>query len=278
LHDALGHASTGTITSLHNPVLKRARSLLRRKGRIEERAFLVEGVRAVSGLLEAGAAPSLLFVRDEPADLELAAALDVSCPVRVVSAGLWAGISDVPSPQGIIAIVDNDQVTTESRFDVWDTPFVLVADGVRDPGNLGTLLRTAAGAGVTDVLVTPNSVDPFNPKCVRAAMGAHFLVSLRQVSWPDLAAAMVGISVVAVADANGDRTYDDVAWTEPCAVVIGGEAFGPQPEMYGMATAYVRIPLARNLESLNAGVAGSHVVLEAARQRRRAASFPGPES
>jgi TrmH family RNA methyltransferase len=274
----LGHFPADTITSVHNPVLKRARSLLRRKGRIEERAFLVEGVRAVSGMLEAGAVPSLLLVRDEPADLDLIASLDTPCPVRVVSPGLWAGLSDVPSPQGIVAIVDNDQVTTDSRFDVWDIPFLLVADGVRDPGNLGTLLRTAAGAGVTDVLVTPNSVDPFNPKCVRAAMGAHFLVSLSQVAWPDLAQAMAGISVVAVADAGGDLAYDDVAWTEPCAVVIGSEAFGPQPEMYGMATAYVRIPLARNLESLNAGVAGSHVVLEAARQRRLAASPPEPGS
>jgi TrmH family RNA methyltransferase len=260
------------ITSIHNPGIKRARSLLRRKGRSEERAFLVEGPRAVKDVLSAGVEPSLLYVRAIPEDEAILEGLDITCPVKFVAAEVFATLSDVPHPQGLIAVVPNDSITTSPRHDVWDRDLVLVADGVRDPGNLGTLIRSAAGAGVTEVLVSPNSVDPFNPKCVRAAMGAHFQVSLRQMSWDALVEYLKTIPVIAVADANGDATYDQVNWSESCAIIVGSEAFGPNQALLDIATAYVRIPLARNLESLNAGVAGSHVVLEAARQRRLAAS------
>ncbi len=260
------------ITSVHNPGIKQARSLLRRKGRSEERAFLVEGVRAISDMLGAGVVPSVLYVRDTPEDLALVDDIEPRCPVRAVSPAVFGGVSDVPHPQGLIAVVPMLAVTSEPRFDVWPDHLILVADGVRDPGNLGTLLRSAAGAGVTEVLVTPNSVDPFNPKCVRSAMGAHFIISLRQLTWEPLIERLASVSVVVVADANGNDAYDAVPWTRPCAVIIGSEAHGPDDRATGLATAYVRIPLARNLESLNAGVAGSHLVLEAARQRRLAAS------
>ena len=264
---------TEIVTSIHNVHIKRARSLLRRKGRAEERAFLVEGLRAVVDMFEAGVTPTILYVRNVPDDRALIDHLDVRCPVRLVSPEVLASLSDVPHPQGFVAVVPIDAVSAEPRFDVWKRDFILVADGVRDPGNLGTLLRTAAGAGVTEVVVTPNSVDPFNPKCVRSAMGAHFLVSLRQLSWDELSTYLTGMPLIAVADANGAASYDSVNWCDQCAIVVGSEAFGPNQAILDIATAYVRIPLARNLESLNAGVAGSHVVLEAARQRRLAATL-----
>jgi RNA methyltransferase, TrmH family len=260
----------GPITSIHNPAIKRARSLLRRKGRIEERAFLVEGVRAVRDVLAAGVIPERVYVRDAPEDLVTADGLPSELPIRLVTPAVLASISDVPHPQGIIAEVRIDAIDTNPKHDVWDASFVVVADGIRDPGNLGTLLRSAAGAGVTEVLVTPESVDPFNPKCVRAAMGSHFLVSITEVTFDQLVHRLAGIPLVAIADANGDLTYDEPDWTQPCAVVVGGEAFGHHAEVTRLASANVRIPLARNLESLNAGVAGSHVILEVSRQRRLA--------
>ncbi len=223
-------------------------------------------------MLATGVVPSVLYVQDTPEDLALIEDLDLRCPVRSVSPVVFGGLTDVPHPQGLVAVVPMSAVTSEPRFDVWPNHLILVADGVRDPGNLGTLLRSAAGTGATEVLVTPNSVDPFNPKCVRSAMGAHFLISLRQVTWDPLVEYLARVSVIVVADANGTDAYDAVPWTESCAIVIGSEAHGPNDRVAGLATAYVRIPLARNLESLNAGVAGSHLVLEAARQRRLAAS------
>ncbi|MDQ3653855.1 MAG: RNA methyltransferase [Chloroflexota bacterium] len=264
------------ITSVHNPGIKQARALLRRKGRMEERAFLVEGARAVRDMLAAGVTPSLLYVRATPGDRIFLDDADPRCPVRFVSPDVFGGLSDVPHPQGIVAVVPMSAVTSAPRFDVWREDLILVADGVRDPGNLGTLLRSAAGTGVTEVLVTPNSVDPFNPKCVRSAMGAHFLISLRQLSWEPLFEHLAAVPVIVVADANGADEYDKVPWTRSCAIVVGSEAHGPNERVIELATAYVRIPLARSLESLNAGVAGSHMVLEAARQRRFAASVQEP--
>ncbi len=260
------------ITSVHNPGIKRARSLLRRKGRTEERAFLVEGTRAIRDMLAIGVVPNLLYIRDTPEDHAIVDDFDGRCPVRAVSPDVFGGLSDVPHPQGVVAVVPMSAVTSEPRFDVWPDDLILVADGVRDPGNLGTLLRSAAGTGVTEVLVTPNSVDPFNPKCVRSAMGAHFLISLRQMTWAPLIEHLASVSVIVVADADGADVYDSVPWTRPCAIIVGSEAHGPNARVIDLATAHVRIPLARSLESLNAGVAGSHLVLEAARQRRLAAS------
>lgn len=258
------------ITSTHNPGIRRARSLLRRKGRYEERAFLVEGRRAVADVIAAGVKLEAVYVRDSGEDRAWSTSLPPGLPVRFVSAEVLASISDVPHPQGVVAVVPMDAVSQEARHDVWRQDLVLVADGVADPGNLGTLLRTAAGAGVSLVLVSPRTVDPFNPKCVRAAMGAHFLVGVRRASLNDIGELLERIPLVAVADAAGEVDYADVDWRQPCAIVVGSEAFGPQAYITGLATAYVRVPLARNLESLNAGVAGSHLVLEAARQRRHA--------
>lgn len=264
------------ITSVHNPGVKQARSLLSRKGRADERAFLVEGNRSIADMVSSGAAPSLLYVRDLPEDRDFAAALAVDCPIRFVSPDVFGSLSDVPHPQGVVAVVSMSEVSIEPRYDVWRDDFILVADGVRDPGNLGTLLRSAAGAGVTEVLVSPNSVDPFNPKCVRSAMGAHFLVTLRRMTWESLAERLSSVPLVAIADSAGSVVYDAAPWTKPCAIVVGSEAFGPNELLRNMATAYVRIPLVRGLESLNAGVAGSHLVLEAARQRKRAVSLVEP--
>jgi TrmH family RNA methyltransferase len=223
-------------------------------------------------MIGAGAVPDMLYVRDTVEDLHVLDSIDVECPVRLVTPDVLTSLSDVPHPQGIVAVVPNSEVSSSPRLDVWDRAFILIVDGVRDPGNLGTLLRSAAGAGVSEVIVTPNTVDPFNPKCVRSAMGAHFLVSIRPMAPADLVSHLGSIDVIALADAEGDLSYDDVPWSESCAIIVGSEAFGPNDAFREIATAYVRIPLARNLESLNAGVAGSHLVLEAARQRRLAAS------
>lgn len=260
--------SNTVISSLHNPAIKRARSLLRRKGRTEERAFLVEGVRAVVDAIESGVTPQVVYLRDDPDGWALHDQWRRDYTVRMATPEVIASLSDVPHPQAVVAVFAMDDLIDAPRFDVWARDLILVADGVRDPGNMGTLIRSAAGSGVTEFIISPESVDPFNPKCVRAAMGAHFLVSLRAMPFDWIEERLSRVECVALADADAIQDYDEVDWTVSCAIVIGGEAFGANQPLRAVANTYVRIPLARKLESLNAGVAGSHVVLEAARQRR----------
>jgi len=145
---------------------------------------------------------------------------------------------------------------------------LLVVDGVKDPGNMGTLLRSAAGGGACEVLLTPGTVDPFNPKCVRAGMGAHFRIPIRTCSDHDLRERLADVPSIALADAGAITDYSEIDWTGACAIVIGGEAGGASPATKSLATISVRIPLSAGVESLNAGVAGSLLIFEVARQRR----------
>lgn len=251
------------ITSAANPTIAFVRSLSRRETRAAERAFIVEGVRAVQDALQAGAMPRLVLLRDD-APAEVIDAGQV-LPVRRVAARLFDRLSDVQAPQGVLAVFPFPEIAPD-----WSvaSPLMLVLDRLRDPGNLGTLLRSAAGAGVTAVYLTAESVDPWNAKVVRAGMGAHFRVPLRQ--FDAVAAAELGerlpLRVEARADAAVD--YDAVAWSQPAALVIGGEADGVSPELSAWSNQAVSIPLAGGVESLNAAVAGSILLFEAARQRR----------
>ena len=257
------------IEGLRNPLIRRVRSLLRRKARHEERAFLVQGARAVADMTEAGITALVTLVRDTEADLALIDHAGES-PVRLVAPKLFDQLTDLPHPQGIVSVISFDDLPQEQPGARVGPDLLLIADGMRDPGNLGTLCRSAAGAGVGTIWLTPDTVDPFNPKCVRAAMGSLFRISLHFPSESELRDRIESLEVVAVADAHGDVLYDEIDWTVPSVIIIGGEAFGPTESIRTLATANVRIPLAADVESLNAGVAGSLLIFEAARQRRRA--------
>lgn len=257
------------IASPANPVIKHVRALQRRKIRQQERAFVVEGVRAVDDILAAGMGPRLILVREDldPADIPTAPDGTV---IRIVERRIFDDLTEVPHPQGILAIVPMLESPSLPDADRQPAPLVIVADGIRDPGNLGTLLRSAAGAGVDHVVIGPESVDPYHPRAVRAAMGAHVRVPFSLQSWESMAAILRKYGVVAVGDADGDTDYDAVDWRQPAVIIVGGEAFGPTAEAWDLATTLVQIPLAGDVESLNAGVAGSLLMFEAARQRRLA--------
>ncbi len=164
------------ISSSPNPTIAFVRSLGQREHRAAEQAFIVEGVRAVRDALETGATPHLVLVRADRSGEDAAAdlALPAGASVRYVAPRLFDRLSDVQTPQGVLAVFPLPQWSPD--VEGVGAPLVLVLDRLRDPGNLGTLLRAAAGAGVTGVYLTPESVDPWNPKVVRAGMGAHFRV------------------------------------------------------------------------------------------------------
>jgi TrmH family RNA methyltransferase len=255
-----------SIASPANPGIKMVRSLQRRKFRQRERAFVVEGVRAVTDLLAAGMTPLALYIRDD-FDPRALPPLPEGVPVRRVVSRLFDELTDTVHPQGVLAVVP--LLHEPSLPDVHTAPLIMVLDGVRDPGNMGTLLRSAAGAGVDHVVIGPDCVDPYHPRAVRAAMGSHLRVTFSERSWADLGPYLADFALVAIADSAGTVTYDAVDWNGASAMIIGGEAFGPSSEAQSVARVQIAIPMHNGVESLNAAVAGSLLAFEAARQRRK---------
>lgn len=251
------------LTSLANPTIKRVRSLQQRKFRLQERAFVVEGVRAVEDVLAAGIVPHAFYVS---VDSEYSMPGGTDAPVRYVSADIFRQLTDVAHPQGVLAVapmLDEPELPS-----VTSSPLVVVLDAIRDPGNMGTLFRSAAGAGVNHLIIGAECVDPYNPKVVRSAMGAHFRIPFSRHDISDLRDWFEEFPLVALADAGGNALYDSVRWQNASVMIIGSEAFGPSSDARQIANAVVSIPLLNGVESLNAGVAGSLLMFEAARQRR----------
>jgi RNA methyltransferase, TrmH family len=141
----------------------------------------------------------------------------------------------------------------------------LILDAVRDPGNVGTILRSARAAGVDAVFCAHGTADPYNDKVVRAGMGAHFAVPLRVASWEMIADALHGISRVYLADARGEVVYTRADWSHPVALIVGGEAEGASDAAKKIATARVSIPMRGGAESLNAAMAATVLLFQAAR-------------
>ncbi|MCS6911107.1 MAG: RNA methyltransferase, partial [Anaerolineales bacterium] len=143
-----------------------------------------------------------------------------------------------------------------------------VCDRIADPGNLGTILRTADAAGVEAVFLAPGTVDAYNPKVVRAAMGAHFHLPVLATTWEELHMQLRGLTAW-LADSAGGERYDRVDWTQPHALIIGSEAEGPSEAAHRFAAQRVHIPMPGRAESLNAAVAAGVLMFEAARRRQR---------
>jgi len=144
---------------------------------------------------------------------------------------------------------------------------LLIVDRLRDPGNLGTILRSAWAAGVGQVVTTKGTVDIYSPKVVRGAMGAHFHLSLApDKRWEEIEPLLEERQVL-LADARGQVTYHEVDWSRPSALIVGGEAEGASEEAKRLAQKRVYIPMPGGAESLNAAVAASIILFEAARQQ-----------
>jgi TrmH family RNA methyltransferase len=273
--------SHDVITSAENPHVRLARSLLDAAGRRRQGAFLVEGTRLVEAAASSGTPRLVLhserYGRSDGRERGLLRQLrGMGVPVRTVAERVLAHATDTVTPQGIVAVVPIPGGPSGSSGAAQPAPsgtapvaadLVLILDAVGDPGNAGTLLRSAAGAGASRVVATRGTVDLYAPKVVRAGAGAHFYVDLATgVAWDDVAAALPpGVQVV-VADAGAARAYWDVDWRRPSALVVGSEPHGVSEAARDRADVTVAIPI-RDVESLNAGVAGSVMLFEALRQR-----------
>jgi RNA methyltransferase, TrmH family len=180
------------------------------------------------------------------------------------SASVIAAACDTVAPQGIVAVVPlQDPGGMPERVSL-----ALVLDSLQDPGNLGTILRTAQAAGADGVWLTPGSVDPYNAKVVRSGMGAHFRLPIHMdTELPDLRVLVTRVDQVLAAATCGKALYFDANWVVPSLLVIGNEAWGVGPEVATILTGSVRIPMPGGAESLNAAVATAVILFEAIRQR-----------
>jgi TrmH family RNA methyltransferase len=253
------------ISSKSNPTIKRIRRLqASRRFREQNQAYVVESARWLKELALAEINPETILVTESWLNIEANRQLVrvFSASVQVVSDSVLAYASELDSPVGILAIIPMFSSLRLPEQLTW----LLILDGISDPGNMGAILRTAAGAGVDGVLVTPGSVDRYNPKVIRAGMGAHLHLPIVKENWSEIRKLSSQLTVY-LADAHGGTTYNEVDWCKPTALIIGSEALGASKGAQELCDEHVSIPMADSSESLNAAVATGVLLFEAARQR-----------
>lgn len=187
---------------------------------------------------------------------------------ELVSEEVLAKMSDTKTPQGILCLVKWPKYSLDDLLIRRNGVFVVLED-LQDPGNLGTIIRTGEGAGIAGVIMTSNTVDIFNPKTIRATMGSIYRVPFVYVQ--DIAEALSKLQeadvTVYAAHLKGERYYDAFDYTKGSAFLIGNEGNGLKEQTAGLADTYVKIPMAGQVESLNAAIATTLFMYEAARQR-----------
>jgi TrmH family RNA methyltransferase len=274
------------IKSSQNPKIKLARALAGRpKERREAGAFLAEGVRLVEEALAANWPFRFALYSDELSERgnELVKKLeDKKIEIEKVESGLLQALGETETSQGILAVLNDSRLSISDSLN-----FVLIPDSIRDPGNLGTLLRSADAAGVQAVLIPPETTDAFAPKVVRAGMGAHFRLPIHSMDWDQIREflmdrgrqTMDGLSSVVngpqehprmqvyLAAMDGQSCWE-MDLRQPLALIVGGEAEGASEDARKIAHQHISIPMAGKTESLNAAVAGSVLMFEVMRQRR----------
>lgn len=260
--------AAGALGARHPDVTRLRRLLRRRADRTEAGRFVLEGPTLLDEALAAGALVHAVYVdaavpRPDVLDRVLAAGI----PVRLLASGVLARVADAVTPQAVLAEV---AVPTVDLATLVSLDFAVVCVDLADPGNAGTILRSAEAAGADVVVLAGSSVDITNPKAVRASAGALFHVPV--VTAPNACAVLAelgrrGLRRLATSAAAG-RPYDEVVLTEPVALVLGNEAHGLSADVLGEVDELVTVPMAGRAESLNVGMAAAVLAFEVARQRR----------
>ena len=269
-------ASPEHYAGAHSPRLKAARRLTKRAFRQRERAFLAEGPQAVGEALRYGARISDLFVtvpaRSRHADI-VAEIAEASVPVHVVSGEIMDELAQTVTPQGLLAVCGFVDVPLAELAAVKPTLVTLLAN-VRDPGNAGTVLRTADAAGAQAVVFADASVDPYNGKCVRASAGSLFhlpVVAGARLEDTVTVVRAAGLRIIA-ADGRAGCSLDDpgvqARLAGPTAWMFGNEAWGLPAELVALADESVAVPIYGRAESLNLAAAAAVCLYASARAQR----------
>jgi len=257
------------ITSVQNPKIQWLRKLQSQsKFRRAEGAFVLEGVRLAEEALQAGW-PALLVLHSEALSERGQAVVtgfaQRGVPVEAATPAAFKAASDTETPQGLLVVLKLQPLPLPGSLN-----FVLIPDGVRDPGNLGTLLRTAAAAGAQAVLLPPGTTDAYAPKVLRAAMGAHFRLAVLALDWAEIHQVLLARPhplQIYLADAAQGLHHTQADLKIPLALIVGGEAAGASEQAIALTNQRLHIPMPGGMESLNAAVAAAILMFEVVRQR-----------
>ncbi len=243
------------ITSATNPLVKELRALATsKKARQENGTFIIEGWRGIESLLARESRQYQLEQLVVSSDLQNDPRLPSSINTVVLSDFIFEKISDVKNSQGILGVVRH----TPALFDFPSgTGYYLLLDAIRDPGNLGTLIRSAVGAGFDGILLHGDCVDPFNPKVIRSTMGTFAFANIWPISRNDIDRLIhTGYELCATSGLKGENLYES-DFSKRTVLVVGSEAHGISDTLMQLAPKKITIPLAAECESLNAAIAGS---------------------
>jgi len=260
------------ISSSKNPVIKEVKSLKNRKSREEKKLFFIEGIKITEEALKENAEIVRVIVSEEFVSREDSVHLmktieSRGCKCFILPEKLFKEISDTETPQGIMAVLRTrhfgiDEIVRENAS-------LVILDAVQDPGNMGTIIRTADAAGFDGIIMSKGCVDVYNPKVIRATMGSIFRVPFNfSENLTDTIRILKSKDIrVIAAHLKGDKNYFELDMDGNIAVVIGNEANGISDDVTVLADELVRIPMVGRTESLNASVAAGLLMYEVLRQR-----------
>ena len=269
------------ISSESNDLIKKVKSLKLKKYRELRKIFFVEGARIVKEALVSSAEIKEIIISEKASENEdiaetICMANKLGCDIYTVSETVFKSISETTNPQGILATIkmadyDLEEMIIAKSIDVCkcDKYFVIL-DEIKDPGNMGTIIRTADAAGFNGVIVSKGCVDVYNSKVLRSTMGSifHIPINLSQ----DLSYALKEIKSknirVYAAHTKGNLYYYEADMTQSTAIVIGNEAFGISDKTMELADELISIPITGRAESLNASVAAGILMYEPLRQKK----------
>ncbi|MBA7581924.1 23S rRNA (uridine(2479)-2'-O)-methyltransferase [subsurface metagenome] len=253
------------ITSRENSIYKLIKALSQKKVRENSGLFLIEGTRLLEEANNRGVKIKYLVINETAENVPK---INQDCQVLRLSNNLFKKVSDTVSPQGIIAVAEQIEISL-AGITLGTNSIVVVLNGLQDPGNLGTIIRTSAAAGATAVLLTKGTVDLYNPKVIRSTMGSLFQVPIVNGLDDDEAIKWLNHNSIniMVADLDGEEYYYSANLKEPFSLVIGNENKGPNDIWGKAACKKIKIPILGATESLNASVAAGIILYDAVRQR-----------
>lgn len=260
------------ITSLKNPLIKEIKSLYRKKERIKNSSFIIEGIKIIQEAINYEYpirniiyTDRLLNTKDGMEFYESIIGLD---NITYVPDNIFKEISDTENPQGILAIARFEYKTIE-QIHKKEKLFLLLLDGLQDPGNMGTIIRTADAFNIDGIIITSGSVDPYNPKVVRATMGSIFRVPLYYTSdgLSELTSLRDKNIKIYSTSLEGSIPIYNANFKESIVLIVGNESKGVSDDYYSLSDKLIKIPMPGNAESLNAGVAASIIMYEVMKQR-----------